>query len=95
MKGHVNIEHDNDIPNPERIKEILAVVSDKVPDLLTKISDVLYGPEQAKKYAKAISIFYKDLKDGGMTEDQAFELTKRYMSTLNIAGTFGDALKHG
>jgi len=31
-----------------------------------------------------IHIFYKELRDAGMTDEQAFELTRQYMSTLNI-----------
>ena len=90
---------EHDIPDAEKIKEILNVVSDKVPDLLKQLSGVLYSPDQAKNFGVAVAIFYKELKAAGMTDEQAFELTKQYMSTLNIGGMFskfaGPGHNHG
>ena len=76
-------KHD-DIPSPEKIKEILDVVSEKIPGLLKELSKLIYGAESAKQYAAAAAMFYKELKNAGMTDEQAFELTRQYMSTLNI-----------
>ena len=42
------------IPDPEKIKEILNVVSDKIPGLLKELSDVLYSPSQAKQFGVAV-----------------------------------------
>ena len=72
------------MPDPEKIKEILNVVSEKVPGLLRELSKILYGPEEAKQYGLSVATFYKELKDSGMTDEQAFELTRQYMSTLNL-----------
>ena len=74
------------MPDPEKIKEILDVVSDKVPHLLKELSAILYSPDQAKSFGVSVATFYKELKAAGMSDDEAFELTKQYMSTLNIAG---------
>jgi hypothetical protein len=74
------------IPDAEKIKEILNVVSEKVPGLLKELSGVLYSPDQAKNFGVAVAIFYKELKAAGMSEEQAFELTRQYMSTLNKRG---------
>jgi len=81
--------HNHDeMPDPEKIKEILEVVSEKVPGMLKELSQVLYGTDQAKNYGIAISTFYKELKNAGMMDEQAFELTKEYMSTLNLGSIF-------
>lgn len=72
------------MPEPEKIKEILDIVSEKIPGLLRELSSLLYGPESAKKYAQAAAIFYKELKNSGMTDEQAYELTSQYLSTLNL-----------
>lgn len=72
------------MPDPEKIKEILDVVAQKIPGLLRQLSDLLYGPTSAKQYATAAAIFYKELKSAGMTDQEAFELTRQYMSTLNL-----------
>jgi len=79
---------ENEMPDPEKIKEILEVVSDKVPGMLKELSGVLYGTDQAKNYGVAISTFYKELKNAGMKDEQAFDLTRQYMSTLNIGAMF-------
>ena len=85
------------MPDPEKIKEILDVVSEKIPGLLKELSSLLYSPTNAKQYATAAATFYKELRNAGMTDEQAFELTSQYLSTLNIGkviGKFSDHHKH-
>lgn len=82
------------MPDPEKIKEILNIVSEKVPGLLKELSGVLYGPDQAKRFGEAVATFYKELKAAGMTDEQAFELTRQYMSTLNLGGMFSKFAGH-
>ena len=77
------------MPDPEKIKEILDVITQKVPGLLKELSDLLYGPKSAKQFAEAAAIFYKELKAAGMTDAQAFELTSQYLSTLNLGNMMG------
>lgn len=81
----------HEMPDPEKIKEILDVVAEKIPGLLRQLSDLLYGAKSAEQYAKAAATFYKELKSAGMTEEQAFELTKQYMSTLNLGNLMSRA----
>jgi len=82
------------IPDPEKIKEILDVVGEKVPGLLKELSKLLYSPESAKNYAQAAAIFYKELKAAGMSEEQAYELTSQYLSTLNFGKMMGKFAKN-
>ena len=60
---------------------------------LGDISDVLYGEGRAKQYAVAVATFYKELKDAGMSNGEAFTLTQQYMSALNVGKTIGHATK--
>ncbi|OGS49925.1 MAG: hypothetical protein A3K65_09860 [Euryarchaeota archaeon RBG_16_68_12] len=76
----------------EEVKEILGVVSEKIPALLNSLTDVLYGKASAEKYGQAVSNFYATLKKSGMTDDQAFRLTEQYMSSLNLPGIIAQAL---
>ena len=85
--------HD-EMPDPQKIKEILDVVGEKIPGLLKTLSELLYGAQSAKQYAAAAAIFYKELKAAGMTDAQAFELTQQYMSTLNLGNLVGKAIHH-
>ena len=90
----MNHHEEQGMPDPEKIKEILDIVSDKVPGLLKELAGVLSGPDQAKKFGIAVATFYKELKAAGMTDEQAFELTRQYMSTLNIGGMFSKFAGH-
>jgi hypothetical protein len=78
--------------SPEDIKEILDVVAEKIPDLLEKLSDILYSQENAVKYGDAVATFYKRLIDAGMDQDQAFTLTEKYMSSLSPMSAMSDAM---
>jgi hypothetical protein len=91
-EGH---RHGPDMPDPKDIAELMETISDKIPDLLTKLGDVLYGTEQARKFGAAAAVFYKELKGTGMTDAQIFELTRQYMSTLNIGGMIGEMRRKG
>ena len=86
-------KHQDNMPDPDKIKEILDVVSEKIPGLLKELSSLLYSPQSAKQYAEAAATFYKELKNAGMKEEQAYELTSQYLSTLNLGkmiGKFGN-----
>ena len=87
-------KHHEGMTDPDKIKEILDVVSEKIPGLLKELSSLLYSPTSAKQYAEAAAIFYKELKTAGMTEDQAYELTSQYLSTLNLGNMMGKFGKH-
>ena len=78
------------MPDPEKIKEILTVVSEKIPRLLKELSAVLYSPVQAKQFAESVAAFYTKLKESGMSDEQAYELTRQYMSALNLGQMIGN-----
>jgi len=86
-------KHD-EMPDPEKIKEILDVVSEKIPGLLKELSGLLYSPESAKQYAEAAATFYKELVKAGMTAEQAYELTSQYLSTLNLGKMMRNVGEH-
>jgi hypothetical protein len=87
-------KHDERMPDPEKIKEILDIVSEKIPGLLKELSNLLYSPDSAKRYAEAAATFYKELKNAGMTDEQAYELTNQYLSTLNLGKMMRGFGKH-
>jgi hypothetical protein len=78
--------------SPEDIKEILDVVSEKVPQLLNDITDALFNPEKSKEFGKTVAEFYKSMVESGMSPDQAFELTKKFMDSSSPGGMIGKAL---
>jgi hypothetical protein len=87
--------HD-EFPDPDTIKEMLDVISDKIPELLKELSAVLYSPAQAKQFGVSAATFYKELKAAGMSDEQAFSLTNQYMSTMSLGSAVkGLAHDHG
>jgi hypothetical protein len=76
----------NEDEDVKEVREILTILSEKIPALLNNLTDVLFGESAADKFAQAVAGFYKKLRESGMEEKQAFELTKTYMSNLDIAG---------
>ncbi len=91
---HDEHKHGNNM-KPEDIKEILDVVSEKIPELLEKLSDILYSKENAQKYGEAVATFYKSLIDAGMEPSEAFSLTEKYMSSLTPLSAIGGAFNKG
>ena len=91
----IKMKHNgDDMPDPKVIGELLDVVAERVPKLLTDISDVFYGEGRAKQYAVSVATFYKELKDAGMSDEEAFSLTQQYMSALNVGQTIGHATQY-
>jgi len=83
----------DDDMDPEKLKEILSVVSTEIPKLVEAITKTMYNTENAENMAKAVAQFYKSMKDAGMAEDQAFELTQDFMSSFSIGGMIGKAIQ--
>ena len=77
--------------DPEQVREIFAVFSDKLPALLNSLTDSIYGKDASAKFGTAVADFYRTLKESGMTDEQAFKLTEQYMSSLNLGGLFAKA----
>ncbi|MCD5416835.1 hypothetical protein LR021_00460 [Candidatus Bipolaricaulota bacterium] len=70
---------DNDA---EKLKQILGVVSDRIPALLKALRDTVYSKEAGKEFGGAVASFYKELIDGGIPAEQAMEMTRGYMINL-------------
>ena len=70
------------MPKPEEISAILAAVSKEIPGLVKGILDAFFSPEAAADIGKAVAAFYKNLRDGGIPEEQALAMTKDYLGTL-------------
>ncbi len=70
----------------EQMKEIFKVIKEDVPELLDRITKILYNAQEAEKFGMSVATFYKALKDAGMTNEQAFELTRKFMDNTSLGG---------
>jgi hypothetical protein len=66
----------------EGIREMLDVVSDRIPHLMRGIQESVYSPEQLKATAEAFASFYKTLVDSGMPAHVAAEMTRQHFDNL-------------
>jgi hypothetical protein len=85
----MNNERNHGIPTEEEMRGIFKVLGEEVPGLLEKLTKILYGVKESEDFGKAVGNFYKALKEAGMSNEQAFQLTQEYMGNLNIGRTFG------
>lgn len=84
--------HDHD--DPEELRKVLSVVSTEIPKLIESITKTMYNKENAENMAKAVAEFYKSMKQAGMTDAQAYTLTKEFMSSFSVGGLISKAI-HG
>jgi predicted mannosyl-3-phosphoglycerate phosphatase (HAD superfamily) len=75
-------ERRHEMPKPEEISALLASVSKELPGLVKGILDTFFSPQAAADIGKAVAAFYKNLKEGGIPEEQALAMTKEYLGTL-------------
>jgi hypothetical protein len=96
MQWSVNGMAENDnMPDAEKMRQIFAVLSDAVPELLEKITKVLYGAQEGEKFGMSVAAFYKALVAAGMSNEQAFALTKEYMNNISLGGMMKNVFSGG
>jgi hypothetical protein len=74
----------DEMPDPERVREFMQVISESLPGLLENLAKIMYGEKESIQFATAAANFYKTLKDAGMTNEQAFQLTREYMGNMSL-----------
>jgi hypothetical protein len=84
---------DDDRTDVEELKEVLGVVSTEIPKLLDAITNTIYNSENAENFGKSVAMFYKQLRDAGMDDQQAYKLTQQYMSNMSIGGIITNAVR--
>lgn len=70
----------------EEVAEIFETLSTQLPKMIRGILDSLFSPQAAASMGKAVAEFYKNLKEGGIPEEEAIAMTKNYLSTLTSWG---------
>ena len=74
----------------EEVREILDVVSDRIPALLKGLRDVMYSREAAENMADAVATFYKKLVEAGIPKEDARDMARGYMINLrDVLGSKG------
>ncbi len=79
----------------QEFREVMTTLRDFIPEMIRKIVDVLYSSQSAEDFAKQVANFYKSLVDAGMSSEQAFQLTMRFMDSRDIVGVMKEILSEG
>lgn len=72
----------------EELKEVLSVVSDKLPGLIKGLVSSVFSQESAAEMGKAAATFYRELKAGGLPDDVAVKMTQEYVATFTKVSDF-------
>lgn len=75
-------EQEEELEDAESVREMLDIVSDRIPTLITGIQEAVYSPEQSRQMAQSVAEFHKTLVDSGMPERDASALTISHMQNL-------------
>jgi hypothetical protein len=81
-------DHSKDIQD---LNQVLSVISEKVPKLITELLGTIYSEEAGAQMGKAVGKFYQELVSSGIPEQEALKMAKDYMNTLrSVTSTFGN-----
>ncbi len=69
----------------EEIREIFSALNESIPSLITGLIGSVYDPERAVSIARAIGKFYSTLREEGIPEDVALQMTKDYASSFDFS----------
>lgn len=75
----------------EELREVMKILGENLPNLLKQISDLASDQKRVAAFATSTAEFYRQLRESGVPEDKAVELTKVFMSRASPAGPL-DAL---
>ncbi|MEW6723518.1 MAG: hypothetical protein AB1331_01165 [Bacillota bacterium] len=70
-----------DIP-VEELKEVLDIVGQKIPALIKGLKDSLFSEEAGRELGKAVGVFYKELVAAGIPSDEAMQMARSYIGTM-------------
>jgi len=90
-KKEVEIEEDD----VRELKEVMETLRDTVPAIIQGIVEALYSAQNAQEFGKQVADFYKSMKEAGMSDEQAFELTKQFMDSRDIVGVLKKIFSEG
>lgn len=88
-------EGKDEMPDPEQLRQIFQVIGESVPELLDKITKILYSAAEGERFGQSVAAFYKSLVAAGMSKDQAFTLTREYMSNVSLGGMLKNIFSGG
>jgi hypothetical protein len=69
----------------EALPQLFGAINESVPKLIQGLIGSIYSPESASNMATAIGQFYSKLKEEGIPEDVALDMTKKFVGALDFS----------
>ena len=66
------------------LPELFGALNESIPKLISGLIGSVYSPENAGNMAAAIGQFYSKLKEEGIPEDVALDMTKKFVGALDF-----------
>ncbi len=76
-------DQEDELEDAKSVREILDVVSERMPTLVKGINEAMYTPETMENMAKSLATYYRTLVDAGMDREMADRLTTIQASSMN------------
>ncbi|MFW5914573.1 MAG: hypothetical protein ACOCSO_02140 [Thermoplasmatota archaeon] len=71
------------------LKAVMRAVSETVPEVLGSINEALFKGQDPGRVGEAVADFHRHLVESGIPPDQAYRLTRDYMSSVSIGSMIG------
>jgi len=78
-----DLEDLEELESPEEVREVLDIVSERIPGIMRDVQTALFSVESLEKMGEAIGAFYRKLVDAGIPDDEATRLTMVQQKRLN------------
>ncbi|MFX1491340.1 MAG: hypothetical protein ACFFBU_03715 [Promethearchaeota archaeon] len=82
-------------PDSEEFRDIMEAVQETIPQLISQLVQSIYSPEVAKSIAESVGTLYQSLKKQGLPEEMVLEMTRNYMSIMDIKDLISEGMSKG
>lgn len=76
----------------DQLRQVLRALGEGLPNILNSLADMAFDPKRVAAFATSTAEFYRQLREAGVPEDKAAELTKVFIERTNPMGPLGGML---
>ena len=80
--GEEREEKEREESEASMVAEVLSVLHEHIPALVRDLLNVLISEDAGRRLGEAVGAFYKELKEAGMSPEDAVRMAREYMDSL-------------
>ncbi|MBS7628006.1 hypothetical protein KEJ36_04260, partial [Candidatus Bathyarchaeota archaeon] len=80
------VHHPKHQSDAEELAQVLETVSTQIPNLIRGLIFSVFSEEAGRNMRRAAASYYKELKEGGIPDDEALKMTREYVAVLTEVG---------